>query len=285
MSPWERFAASLDTSDPREITFDIAAMRELTGDDRSRALDALEQRIVRGDVRAIETALATPLPELEFALRKIGPEAPSPAREAVARALARFGDKDSVVELASRLAHGHSSVRINAAWELRQSDDPLANDALLDALTDSTMIVRVHAWHGLLRRWGLEHLATQRTSPLGTLFIWVVSDVSAVVTRGAERMARIVARMAEGASATDLGLDVPVPPEDANVGAFVASMRNHDVPIDVGAVRAMHPLHREWAVTMIAAAAAHPDPRAKVALEALDARWELDAIKGLRSEP
>lgn len=281
MSAWQRFSASLDLTDPREITYDVGAMRELTGEDRSRALEALERLITRGDVRAIETALATPLPELAFAVRTIGPSAPGPAREAAARALARFGDEHAVVELALRLAHGHPQIRINAAWELSKSDDPAATEALLDALTDKHMIVRVHAWNGLLRRCGLEDLATQRTSPLGTLFVWVVSDVPDMVARGAERVAKIVSRIAEGATPADLGLDGPVPPEDAHVAAFVASMRDHDVPMDVDAVRAMDPSHREWAIAMIVAAAAHPDSRSLPALEALDIRWGLDALKSL----
>jgi HEAT repeat protein len=282
-----RFTASLDTTDPRELTYDVGALRDLVAEERGRAVDVLAGRVASGDVRAIETALAVPLPELEPAIRALGDAASGPAREAAARALTRFGDQDALRQLIDRLAKGHPMIRINAAYELAQSDDPLATDALLRALVDEEVIVRVHAWHGLVRRFGLDAVAEVRHSPLGTLFVLLVSDVPGSTIRGAERLRAIVARLRDGATPAELGLDVAPPPDDAPVDAFVASMRDDASPIDVAAVRAMDELHREWAIAIIVAAAGRRDPRvgpALEALEALDVAWASEAVARLPAE-
>jgi HEAT repeat protein len=268
-------------ADPREFTYDVAALRAMAGDERARAVEQLVARVAAGDVRAIETAIAVPLPELEASIRALGPSASGPAREAAARALARFGDRDAVVELVSRLERGHPMVRINAAYELARSDDRLATEGLLRALTDTESIVRVHAWEGLVRRLGLEALATVRHSPLGTLFVLVCSDVPASVARGAERFTSIARRIGEGETPAQLGLDVPLPEDDVAVDSFVASMRDDERPIDVEAVRAMDPLHREWAIAIVVAAAGRGDPRVGAALAALDVAWAIDAVRAL----
>ena len=282
---WERFASSLDTTDPRELTYDVAALRDLAVDERARAVETLAGRVASGDVRAIETALAVPLPELEPAIRALGDTTSGPAREAAARALARFGDQGAVLQLIDRLAKGHPMIRINAAYELAQSDDPLAMDALLRALVDTEVIVRVHAWHGLLRFCGLDALAEVRHSPLGTLFVLICCDVPATTARGAERFAEIVGRLRSGANPADLGLDVQPPPDDAVTDAFVESMRNDGQAIDVDAVRAMDSLHREWAIAIIVAAAGRRDPRVAAAVAALGEPWAQAAINDLPGSP
>jgi HEAT repeat protein len=281
VTTWERFEASLETMDPRELTYDVAALRDLPDDERARAAVLLAERIAAGDVRAIETALATPLPELEPNIGALGPGASGPAREAAARALARFGDLDALDELVARLATGHPMVRINAAYELAQSDEPVAMAALLRALVDTDVIVRVHAWHGLNRHYGLEPLGEVRHSPLGTLFVLVCTNVPASMARGADAFREIAARLEAGATPAELGLDVPTPPDDAPVDAFVASMRDDASPIDVGAVQAMGPLHRAWAVAIIIAAAERKDPRVSAAVEALGEPWALDAVRSV----
>jgi HEAT repeat protein len=241
--------------------------------------------VARGDVRAIETALAVPLPALEPAVRALGADASGPAREAAARALARFGDQAALLELIDRLATGHPMIRINAAYELAQSDAPAAVDALLRAITDTEVIVRVHAWHGLVRHFGLDPIAEIRHSPLGTLFVLICSDVPASTARGAERVRSIVGRLRDGATPADLGLDVTPPADDAPVDAFVASMRDDASPIDTDAVRAMDALHREWAIAIIVAAAGRRDPRVVAAIEALDVAWARDALRDLPESP
>ncbi len=281
---WERFASSLDTTDPRELTYDVAALRDLAVDERARAVETLAGRVASGDVRAIETALAVPLPELEPAIRALGDTASGPAREAAARALTRFGDQGAMLQLMDRLVRGHPMIRINAAYELAQSDDPLAMDALLRALVDTEVIVRVHAWHGLLRFCGLDALAEVRHSPLGTLFVLICCDVPATTARGAERFAEIVGRLRSGANPADLGLDVQPPPDDAVTDAFVESMRNDGQAIDTGAVVAMDPLHRDWAIAIIVAAAGRRDPRVVPALEALDLPWALQDVRDMPAE-
>jgi hypothetical protein len=282
---WLRFAASLETADPRELTYDVGAVRDLDADERARAIESLTRLVAGGDVRAIETALAVPLPELEPAIRALGTDASGPAREAAARALTRFGDQAALLELIDRLAKGHPMIRINAAYELAQTDDPAAIDALLHAITDTEVIVRVHAWHGLIRHFGLDPVAEIRHSPLGTLFLLICSDVPASTARGAERLRIIVSRLQDGATPADLGLDVTPPPDDAATDAFVASMRDDARPIDVGAVRAMDELHREWAIAIIVAAAGRRDPRVDPALAALDVPWASEAVRDLPGSP
>lgn len=281
MTTWERFEASLETTDPREITYDVSALRDLAGEERAQAVALLADRIAAGDVRAIETALATPLPELAVAIGALGPGAAGPAREAAARALARFGDLGALEELVARLATGHPIIRINAAYELSKSDEPIAVAALLRALVDTEVIVRVHAMEGLNRHYGLSALAEVRHSPLGTLFVLVCTDIPVVTARGADAVRAIAARLDAGATATELGLDVPPPPDDAPVDAFVASMRDDASPIDVGSVQAMSPLHRAWATAIIVAAAERKDPRVPAAVAALGEPWAIDAIRSV----
>lgn len=246
--------------------------------DRQRAATRLDELIVQGDVRAIETALAVPLPELAATIRQIPPTSPGPVREAAARALARFGDEGAVIELAARLAHGHKQVRINAAHELSKSDDPIATDALLDALSDESRIVRVHAWDGFVRHFGLGSWAEPRHGPLGRLFALLCSDVEAARHRGVDQISEIASRLHEGATPASLGLDVRVPEDDAHTDAFIASVRDPAGPIDVGAIRAMDQHHRDWAVIMLVSESVRDATRPRAALQALGQRWALDAI-------
>lgn len=250
---------------------DPAALRALGFRERGLAIERLRQRIAAGDVSAAEAALAADYSELTIVLRNPNP-VDGPARRRAAQALTRFAHADPLVRLTARLEDGHSIVRINAAYDLGRHDEPAAVEALARALTDDETVVRVHAWNGLLRRFGLEPLKEPRHGPLGVLFVHLASGIPGVVRQGAERVRALVSQLSAGATAAELGLDAPTLPDDAHVEAFVASMRDPARPIDVAAVRAMDSQHRAWAIAMIFAATAHPDARAQLALDALGER-------------
>lgn len=271
MSDWDRFEASLSATDTP--TADVAALQVLGFADRNRAIALLKERIAAGDLRAAHTALAGDVTELTAVLREGAP------RDTAARALVLFSDPDPLVSLPARLAFGHAVLRENAAFDLGKLEAPAAMDALLTALTDEGTTVRVHAWNGLVRQLQLKAFVQPRHSPLGVLFVLLVSDVPGSVARGATQFAQLVARLRAGSTPTQLGLDAPAPPDDAHVDAFVSSMRDDSRAIDVGAVQQLGPMHRDWAIAMIVAAAGHPDPRARVAIHALGEPWATEAIE------
>lgn len=276
MNDWERFEASVLAG--AEPIADLVALQALGFADRNRAIALLKERISAGDHRAAHTALAGDVTEITTMLRDCGATIP---RDTAARALVLFRDSDPLVSLVALLEWGHVILRGNAAFDLGMLEAPAATDALLTALTDEGTTVRVHAWNGLVRHLHLKSFVEPRHSPLGVLFLLLVSDVPGSVVRGRVQFTQLVSRLRQGSTPTMLKLDAPAPPDDEHVSAFVASMRDLARPIDVIPVQRMTPMHREWAVAMIVAAAGHPDPRARVAIEALAEPWALEAIETL----
>jgi hypothetical protein len=288
MSPeLARFLAALDAPDPREESHDVSGLGSVSPAERTRAVEALVERVrTLGDTRAV---MALARLEAREALPLLGSISLGPGALAAAarRALVRLGAEDSptVAGLVADSAHGSFGERFAALTALSGVAGDDALQALLGALDDPDGLVRYQAFDALVERLGL--LSLVRTAdgsrpnfaaPLKVMGLLLADSSPALRALGLVRLKAALAGLLAGVSPAALGLVHVGDPEDRVGRAVGRAIRTPQARFPVEDVLAASPHDRESAEAFWALAVQRSDPRAADALGEVGATWTLPAL-------
>lgn len=268
-----------------ELTYPLQPYKHFTEAEKLEAGVLLTSRILEhGDIRAMLTVAALgdqkAIPALEHAAKAEPPHIRGTANLALARLK---GDKSAITQVIHDLKEGPDSVRTAAAYELARLDRPDATLALIDALSDPLMTVRVHAIEGSLRQLGLEPLAEPRESPLSTLQVKLYTCLAAVYVPAAKTLKELLLQVLEGKSPKLLKLVPQQSTHPDRLQRFVRSMLKEAYQVDL--LPTLSPQERAWAEAITVAALDRQDPRAAVALAQLKLTDAVPALKEAVERP
>ncbi len=247
-----RFFADIESVGREELTYPTAALHQLTGDDRLRAIALLLSLADAGDVRAVETLGVAGREESRSPLRGLS-ERPGDLGAAAARAVLdidqRLGASVQDPAMVRRIAQGASGAigSSMAAYRLRYTAGAAAIDGLLDALASPHDTTRANANLGLRDKLGLAPLIEPRQAPLFALQMRLLCDLEAVWRPAAQTLQSLLRRLVQGASPRELGLTYECASDPEDIAAFWASADNSAIPWDLEAYERLDGHDRSWA--------------------------------------
>ncbi len=252
-----------DADDPRVLTYDTQAVRDLTGDVRTAAEDALSARVRAGDWKAFEPAAELKLAHLAPDLERAAQSASAWVRACALRALfALRGDPLPTGTTTDPILQGLD------AYALKTSTRPEAIPALLGLLRDPSVIARVHASEGLVEKLGLTPFQAQRPSPLQRLSMAIASRLPSVWQRAASELHALLGAVSRGHDPIALDLVYRPGPHPDVVQRFWAHAQVWE-PFDVATLRLLDGHDRAWVESVLNGRLASADHHAATALAEL----------------
>ena len=284
-SEFQLFRESLASGDAayRE-DFDIRALLELTGEERTDAEDLLIQRLLGAPDPRVPRALGyarvtRALPELEYGV--VTHSNAAAMRAEVVLAIWKISEDPRVPGwLREILASGGNTFGRNiAAHALRDFPGAASEQALRQAIQrDPSELVRINAATSLFTL--LQIPPGGKGSKIAHLWSWLSSDLVSLRRRGTEQLEALLADQAAG-KPLDAWLERPAS-RSADMKAFVKALRADPTLVrefPQAELSRLEGLERRHAIHVLLAAVERQDPRAPRALTELQAGEYAEALE------
>lgn len=277
---FEHFLESLQSGpEQKQVTYDVSALRGLSGDERRQAEQLLVSRAEAGDLVAIETLGFAQARSARDALYKLV-SSEGDVRTAAARALMTLGEPTQGL-VADGLAEAGALQSAFAAFDLQTMESPEAVEGLLDALGHASLSTRVNGLDGLEARKPLPEEATEvNMTPYRTLSVRLLVEIPAVWQPAARELRGIWRRWLSGATVDQLGVRYTAGSREL-VEAFWASTRG-EAPWDVELAARLTGHDRVWAETYALLRAGQRNRWAVEAIGRMGLRHERKAMEQLK---
>lgn len=276
----ERFLQSLETGpEQKQLTYDVSALRGLTGQEREQAERLLAARAETGDLVAIETIGFAQVRSARKALYELVHNE-GDVGTAAARALMALGEPTEDI-LADGLAEAGDLQSALAAYDLQEIESPEAVEGLLNALEHKSLSTRINGFDGLEKRKPLppEAVAVNMT-PYRNLAVRLLVEIPAVWQPAARELRGIWRRWLSGATIEELGLTYTAGSREL-VNAFWASTRD-ECPWNVSLAAQLTGHDRVWAETYTLMRAGQRSRWAVEAIGRMGMKHEREAMEQLK---
>ena len=277
---FELFFESLQAgAGQKEMTYDVSALRALSGDERDQAEQLLVSCAEAGDLVAIETIGFAQVRSAREALYALV-YSEGDVGTAAARALMSLGEPTEDI-IAEGLAGAGDLQSAFAAFDLQEVDGPEAVEGLLNAIEHKSLSTRVNGLDGLEKRKPIPEVARAvNMTPYRNLSVRLLVEIPAVWQPAARELRGIWRRWLSGATVDQLGLSYTAGSREL-VNAFWASTRG-EAPWDVELADRLTGHDRVWAETYALLNAGQRNRWAVEAIGRMGLRHEREALEQLK---
>jgi hypothetical protein len=206
---------------------DVASLRTLTGDERGQAEAILLDRLANStDVRVPPALIAVcaatvAVPALTAAL----PRAKGDLRVAIAEAMRTLVADETRTVLLDVLRGRDEAGKPLAAIVIRNYRGSRVDDTLLEAISDGSAPLRVHAVDSLFAIYNLNRFYPPgRWGGLAVLFLQLKSSWPSLRKPAVAKLRELVEKLSSGATASELGWPLTLPPASAEFQRFWDSL-------------------------------------------------------------
>ncbi len=278
----EIFLKSLERgAEQRQVTYDLSALRGLSGEERDEAEGVLMLRAREGDVIAIETMGFAQVRGARGLLYELVSKE-GDVGMAAARALMSLGERteDLIAEGMDKAGGVQSAF---AAFDLQKVEGPMAVEGLLKALEQKFLPTRINGLDGLEKRMPEIPKVYREVNmtPYGNLAVRLLVEIPAVWLPAARELQVIWRHLISGRSPDALGLEYTAGNRDL-VNDYWASTRG-EAPWNIEFVKRMSSGHdRVWAETYALFRAGQRNRWAVDAIGRLGLKHEREAMEQLK---
>ena len=276
----ERFLESLQTGpEQKQVTYDVSALRGLSGDERAQAEQLLASRAATGDLVAIETIGFAQVRAARPALYKLVYHE-GDVGTAAARALMSLGEPTEDI-VADRIAEAGDLQSAFAAFDLQGVDSPEVVEGLLRALEHRSLSTRINGLDGLEKRKPIpEAFREVNMTPYRNLAVRLLVEIPVVWQPAARELRGIWRRWLSHGSIEQLGLSY-IPGSRELVDSFWASTRG-EASWNIELANQLKGHDRVWAETYALLKAGQRNRWAVDAIGRLGLRHEREAMEQLK---